>query len=240
MRLRRRLRIRLRRLDGSDLDRVIPPEIVGDRLHALLTELAGTSGVRQILEIGSSSGEGSTAALVRGAERNQGSPTIHCVEVSRARFDKLVKRYRGRPWVHCHNTSSVVLERFPSPGHVERFYREKRSRLRRIPLGEVLRWLEQDIAYVREHGLSAPGIQAIKHAHGIERFDLVLIDGSEFTGTAEMEDVYGARWLVLDDIRTLKNLENYERLRADPAYQLVEGSTRLRNGFAAFERVHDL
>ena len=70
----------------------------------------------------------------------------------------------------------------------------------------MLRWLEQDVAYVQEHGLSAPGIQTIKRAHGIERFDLVLIDGSEFTGTAEMEEVYGARWLVLDDIRTLKNL----------------------------------
>ena len=240
MRLLRSFRLRLRKLDGSELDRVIPPEITEDRLHALLTKLAGTSGVRQILEIGSSSGEGSTAALVRGAERNPGSPTIHCLEVSRARFDRLVERYRGRPWVHCHNTSSVNLERFLSPARVELFYREKRSRLNRIPLREVLRWLEQDVAYVQEHGLSAPGIQTIKRAHGIERFDLVLIDGSEFTGTAEMEEVYGARWLVLDNIRTLKNLENYERLLTDPAYRLVEESPRLRNGFAAFEHVHDL
>jgi hypothetical protein len=49
--------------------------------------------------------------------------------------------------------------------------------------------------------------------------------------------VYGARYVVLDDTKTMKNLENYERLRADPDYRLIEEDPDLRNGFAAFERV---
>ena len=65
----------------------------------------------------------------------------------------------------------------------------------------------------------------------------MLIDGSEFTGRAELDEVYGARYVVLDDTQTFKNLDNYERLRADPAYRLIDEAPALRNGFAAFERV---
>ena len=237
MRLLRTLKARLRRHGGSELDRVIPAEIAGDRLCVLLEELAARPGVQHILEIGSSSGEGSTAALVRGARRNPSGPELHCMEVSERRFEQLVSRYHELPFVHCHRVSSVPLERFPTPDEVERFYRDVPTRLRRTPLREVLRWLDQDVTYLREHGLSAAGIQDIKRSHGIERFDLVLIDGSEFTGPAEMEDVYGARYLALDDTRTFKNFRNDQRLKADPHYRLVEESPELRNGFAVFERV---
>jgi len=237
MRLLRTLKARLRRHVGSELDRVIPAEIAGDRLYSLLEELATCPEVHHVLEIGSSSGEGSTAALVRGAKRNPSGPDLHCMEVSEPRFEQLVSRYRDLPFVHCHRTSSVPLERFPTPAEVERFYLDVPTRLRRTPLGEALRWLDQDVTYLREHGLSAAGIQDIKRHHGIERFDLVLIDGSEFTGSAEMEEVYGARYIALDDTRTFKNFRNDQRLKADPCYRLLEEAPELRNGFALFERV---
>jgi hypothetical protein len=239
MRLLRRLRLRLRTLEGSELDRPIRPEIVSDRLGGLLAELVARPEVRVVLEIGSSSGAGSTAALVRGAEPRAARPTIHCIEVAAVRFAQLAARYRDRPWVVCHHASSVPRESFPSHADVERCYRRS-ARLRRLPLEEVLRWLDQDVAYLRAHGLSSSGIRDVMRAHGIDRFDLVLIDGSEFTGPAELDEVYGARYLVLDDTMTMKNLDNYARLRADPAYRLLEEDPALRNGFAAFERVSDV
>jgi hypothetical protein len=237
MRALRRLKLGLRRLRGSELDHVIAPEIRGDRMSELLEELAGRPDVRTVLEIGSSSGEGSTAALVRGAERQDSPPALHCIELSSVRFAQLAARYRDRPWVVCHNVSSVPEECFPTVDEVTRFHAARGSRLSRIPLDEVLRWLEQDRAYLREHGLSSNGIRGIRARHGIERFDLVLIDGSEFTGRAELDEVYGARFVVLDDTRTMKNLENVERLKADGTYRLLEEAPRLRNGFAAFERI---
>ena len=65
----------------------------------------------------------------------------------------------------------------------------------------------------------------------------MLIDGSEFAGPAELDDVYGARFLLLDDTETFKNWENSRRLRADPEYRLVYADSETRNGFAVFERV---
>ncbi len=238
---RRAVRLRLvatpSAVDGSELDRLIPPEITDDRFYRAIVEVASTTGVREILEIGSSSGAGSTEAWVSGALLNPERPRLHCIEVSAARYSALVERWQEHEFVHCYNVSSVPLEGFPEAADVEAFYRGTRSKLRRTPLPTVLAWLRQDVEYVRSHGLSRPGIREIREGAGIDVFDAVLIDGSEFTGAAELDEVYGARFLLLDDTQTYKNFENARRLGADPAYRLVQASRRTRNGFAVFERV---
>jgi hypothetical protein len=223
---------------ASGLDRLIPPEIKNDRFSRTIAEIAATPGVKEILEIGASSGGGSTEAFVSGALRNpDGRPRIHCIEVSEARFAALRDRWRSHGFVHCYNVSSVPIESFPSAEEVTRFHRDVRSKLRKNRLQKVLGWLQQDLDYLRDHGLSRHGIREIREEHGIDRFDAVLIDGSEFTGKAELEEVYGARFLLLDDTRSFKNWENLARLSADPAYRLVKKSRWTRNGFAVFERV---
>ena len=129
------------------------------------------------------------------------------------------------------------MERFPSASEVEEFYRDVPSRLRDFELETVLGWLQQDIDYLRDHALSSPGIAHIRESRGIDRFDAVLIDGSEFTGRAELEEVFGAKFLLLDDTETFKNWANARKLDADPGYRLVRADPSVRNGFAVFERV---
>ncbi len=223
---------------ASDLDRVLAPQIKNERFYRTIRAVAATSGVRTILEIGASSGGGSTEALVAGALANpDGPPEIHSIEVSKARFGPLVARYRAYPFVHAHNVSSVPSSAFPSEDEVARFHREVCSKLRNNRLPKVLGWLRQDLAYLAEHpDLDVDGIGRIRQDSGIGTFDAVLIDGSEFTGAAEMRLVYGARFLLLDDTRTFKNWENDRRLRVDPAYRRVASSFWTRNGWAVFER----
>ena len=198
--------------------------------------MAGTPGVREILEIGSSSGAGSTEAWVAGALKNPVPPRIHCIEVSIVRHEALAERWRDYPFVHTYNVSSVPVDKFPTPSEVTTFYETVRSRLRRTPLPVVLEWLQADIDYVRDHGLSRDGIGEIRRQQGIGSFDAVLIDGSEFTGAVELDAVYGARFLLLDDTRTFKNWHNAQRLENDSAYQLIRKSRFTRNGFAVFAR----
>jgi hypothetical protein len=221
----------------AKLDRLIPAEITDDAFAHVIEDVASTARVHEILEIGSSAGEGSTAALVRGALRNPVQPRLHCIEVSVERHAALVKRWSDHSFVHCYNVSSVPVERFPSASEVEDFYREVPSRLRDFELETVLGWLQQDIDYLRDHALSSPGIAQIRERHGIDRFDAVLIDGSEFTGKAELEEAHGARFLLLDDTETFKNWDNARALEADPTYRLVRADPSVRNGFALFERV---
>lgn len=222
---------------ASQLDHLIPAEIADDSFSEIIEEVASTEGVYEILEIGSSAGEGSTAAWVRGALRNAVRPRLHCIEVSTERHAALVERWGAHEFVHCHHASSIPLERFASAEEVERFYHDVPSRFRDFDLAGVLGWLQQDLDYLCDHGLSSPGIAQIKDRYSIETFDAVLIDGSEFAGRAELDEVYGARFLLLDDTETYKNWANTRRLQADPGYRLIYADPQTRNGFAVFKRV---
>ncbi len=223
----------------SDLDRLLPPQIRNERFYRAIRKVAATPGVRTVLEVGASSGGGSTEALIAGALANpDGPPEIHSIEVSEARFTALAQRHRAYSFFHPHHCSSVPASCFPSEDEVARFWRDVRSKLRNNRLPKVLGWLRQDLAYLQDHpGLDVPGIRRIRDQHRIATFDAVLVDGSEFTGTAELREVYGARFLLLDDTRSFKNWENDRRLRADPRYRRVASSRWTRNGWAVFERV---
>jgi hypothetical protein len=230
-------RVRKREVQEPTLEHLIPAEITDDAFAQVIEDVASTDGVHEILEIGSSAGDGSTAAWVRGALRNPVRPRLHCIEVSIERHAALMQRWSDQPFVHCYNVSSVPVERFPTVGEVEDFYRNVPSRLRDFELETVLGWLQQDIDYLVDHGLSSSGIAHIKESQGIDTFDAVLIDGSEFSGDAELEEVFGARFLLLDDTETFKNWANARRLGADPSYRLLRADSSVRNGFAVFERV---
>ena len=59
---------------------------------------------------------------------------------------------------------------------------------------------------------------------------MALIDGSEFTGSSELDEVYGAKYIILDDINTFKNYYNLQRLYQDSDYTAIAENNSVRNG----------
>lgn len=224
-------------MNTSVLDAIIPGEIKNDSFYDALRGLAMLPEVETILEIGSSAGGGSTEAFVSGLKDRSDPASLYCMEVSATRFAQLRDTYRTYPFVHCFNVSSVPLSDFPSHQAVGEFWDTVQSGLRAYPKATVLGWLDADLDYVKSHGFDANGIQLIKADRGIEQFDVVLIDGSEFTGEAELRHVSGAKYIALDDINTHKNWKNYFQLKSDPNYELISEDRSVRNGFCIFRRV---
>ena len=72
-------------------------------------------------------------------------------------------------------------------------------------------------------------------------FDAVLIDGSEFDyelpACGELIELQSAKIVLLDDINTLNNFDNYNALLSNPTYCLSAHNPGLRNGYAIFEKV---
>lgn len=223
-------------LEGSQLDYLIGPEIKHDSFYNAIFELASKENIKTVLEIGSSSGDGSTEAFVLGLRQNPNNPLLFCMEVSKPRYAALKKRYEKDTFVRCYNVSSVPLKSFPSEEEVSTFYNTTLTSLHDYPLTQVLGWLRQDIEYVKSAGVPQTGIQIIKAVNNIQTFDMVLIDGSEFTGIAEFDLIYGARFILLDDINAFKNYANYTKLMNDPNYTPIEVNHYLRNGYAIFEK----
>ncbi len=224
------------KFDNSQLNFLIPAEIKDDEFYFVLQKIVQTEDIQTVLEIGSSSGEGSTEALVTGLRYNQNKPLLFCMEVSKNRFIELSKRYENTSFVKCYNVSSVALEKFPEEQKVIDFYQSTQTNLNAFPIETIIGWLRQDIEYLNASCVPTEGIQKIKEENKIDVFDLVLIDGSEFTGIAELDEIYGAKYICLDDINTYKNYENLHRLLNDPDYVLINSNQTLRNGYAIFKR----
>ncbi|MDR3436955.1 hypothetical protein [Telmatospirillum sp.] len=220
----------------SSLDRIIPAEVKDDSFASALYFLAKNANIKTILEIGASSGEGSTEALTRGIVENANKPSLYSIEVSKTRFGALKDRYAHIPQVQPFNVSSVRLEDFPTESAVAAFYQSRHSSLNRHPLDTILGWLREDMSYVAVNAVPQDGINLIRAQTGISIFDFVLIDGSEFTGEADLGLVYGAPIIALDDINAFKNMQNHERLLADKNYEICIMDKFCRNGFSVFLR----
>ena len=232
-------RIKVDILNISELDLVIPGEISKDPFSDLIKNLSSLNSVKTIIEIGSSSGEGSTKSFVESIKNRKDvdEVTFFCLELSDPRFKKLQKYLKPYKFANAFNLSSVDIESFPGEKEVELFYKERKTALNKTKLSEVLRWRQQDIEYISSTGRNICGLEAIKLSKKINNFDLCLIDGSEFTGKAELNILIGANYILLDDTETFKCREAFEILDKSHDYQLIEHQPLIRNGFAAFKKI---
>src|SRR6476646_5825129 len=87
---------------NSEFDRIIPPEVKDDEFYEAIQTLARETDIKTVLEIGSSSGAGSTEAFVKGLRHNPNHPTLFCMEISKPRFLALQKAYDREDFVKCY------------------------------------------------------------------------------------------------------------------------------------------
>jgi hypothetical protein len=220
------------------MENIIQPEILNDEFHATLKKYAERQDLKTFLEIGSSSGGGSTDAFVTGIKQRSDISDVRlfCMEVSRTRFKALATHYASEDFVRCYNISSIAADDFPSENEVINFFNSTKTTLNNYPLETVLGWLKTDIKYVKESGSDTNGIKLIKKANHIKDFDMVLIDGSEFTGERELNLTNGAKVIALDDVNAFKCWNAYQILLNTTHYKLAEHDFSLRNGYAFFEK----
>jgi hypothetical protein len=212
---------------------IIPPEIKNDNFYNLIIKVIQTDkSIKNILEIGASSGDGSTEAFMIGIMDRD--VQLFSVEVCTERFEILKFRYPNDTNFHPYNVSSISVDSFPSKEKITKFYNTTTTYLNRYDLNLVLGWYDQDIKYVVNNNIQQNGIQMIKEQNNIQHFDCVLIDGSEFTGSAELDLVIGAKYIMLDDIYTFKNYEANQRLKNDSRYICLIEDYKTRHGFAIY------
>jgi hypothetical protein len=220
------------------MENIIQPEIINDEFHTALNKYAKRHDLKTFLEIGSSSGGGSTDAFVTGIKEriNTSDVRLFCMEVSRTRFKALLNHYLADDFVRCFNISSIPANELPTEMEVIHFYNSIQTNLNNYPLETVLEWLHQDIEYIKKSGSDANGIRLIKKTNQILNFDMVLIDGSEFTGERELYNTIGAKVIALDDVNTFKCWNAFQTLLNTSNYELKEHNFTLRNGYAVFEK----
>ena len=223
----------------KDHDLLIPGEILNDQFSELIKNIASKTDVKKIIEIGSSSGTGSTKYFINTLKRRKDIEEISfiCMEISNIRFKKLQNYLAPYKFAKAYNLSSVDISSFPSEAEIIDFYKSRKTNLNKYSLNKILKWRQQDIDYINSTGRNICGIQAIKKSLKIKVFDLCLIDGSEFTGKEELNYFMGSKYILLDDTESYKCREAFEILEKREDYQLIEYKSNCRNGFAAFKKL---
>jgi hypothetical protein len=215
---------------------IIPPEIIDDEFAERIEQICSLPEVITCIEIGSSDGRGSTQSILRGIRGKQFA-ALYAFEVNKDRFAALLELKRQHPELIPCNYSTVSLDSFMSPADVRKFCETHSTNTNRIPIDEVLSWIELGKGYIREHGLICNGLpEIVAGIRGADNIDFVLIDGSPFTAKAELAAVFGARYIALDDANDVKNYETRKYLGQSKAYSLVYENLYLRNGYAIFKR----
>ncbi|OYD99136.1 hypothetical protein CDG77_02410 [Nostoc sp. 'Peltigera membranacea cyanobiont' 213] len=79
-------------------------------------------------------------------------------------------------------------------------------------------------------------LQKIKGENQIDFFDLVVIKSDKSYVDIELEELLGAKFIILKGINTSENYKNCQRVLADESYSLVSHNPSHRNGYAIFQK----
>jgi len=221
-------------IDLEDRQFLYFPEQVDPELYFTMQAiLYQDPGVDSVLDVGAGAGAGSSRAILEAAEH---LPHLHvyCIEPDVERFAALSRRYGGR--ARLFNAASVAPQGYATEKELDLFYRFVPSIMNALPLEEFQSARAREIAYQQEHRLPVASIERIKREHGIENFGLVLLDGSQFCGDADLREVYGARYLALSYVKGMKNYANFQRLSQDGNYRLIAANLNSGCGYAVFAR----
>ena len=229
----------IRFISGRDIKgSYILPEISKDELFNIIKTIVTTKKLTHLVEIGPSSGEGSTAAILQGLKESAASYRLHLIEIDDFRCALLKRKFKRSENISIHNGSSISIQDYPTWDQVVNFYTTHQTKLNKNSLEQVKIWYDADKLKLKS--LSPQKSDKIRKLLGVNSgdvFDFALIDGCEFTGLAEVKLLYGANFLVLDDVNSYKCFESYQFLVRSGDYQIYAENWNLRNGYAVFEKM---
>jgi len=177
------------------------------------------------LEIGGGTGDGSTQCIH--------TDRLFSIENHPDRIGRHRMNLEAKGGVSVQGTA-VVSELWMNKADVEEFYRTTKTNLNQYPLEQVLSW--HDECMQNANGYQTNAIEDIHFDHNAD-FNFVLIDGSPFSGEAELRCVRpflaDKAIIALDDINDIKNWTNYHKLKGFA--KLLWEDWSVRNGAAIFQ-----
>jgi len=182
--------------------------------------------IKNVVEIGSGSGDGSTQCFIKGLY-NRKNASLTCIESNPSWFSDLKENTRDYSFVKCINKSSISYDNLL----VKTFEEYLTQCSKTIEYEYRRKWYDQDILFFKDTKIGEGGIETD------EKYDCVLIDGSEFSGYSEYLLIKNrTKCIMLDDINEFKCFRVHEELSSDDNWELVHTGPE-RNGFSCFVKI---
>ena len=184
-----------------------------------------SEGLEVGLEIGGGTGDGSTQCIR--------TKRLFSIENHPDRIGRHSMNLSAKGGVSVNGTAT--LSKFwMNKNDIEEFYRITKTNLNQYPLEQILDWHKECLETASIY--STNSIEDIHIEHKVN-FDFVLIDGSPFSGEAELRCVRPflaeKAIIALDDVNDIKNWANYHKLKGFA--ELLWEDWSVRNGAAIFQ-----
>jgi hypothetical protein len=177
------------------------------------------------LEIGGGTGDGSTQCIR--------TKRLFSIENHPDRIGRHSMNLSARGGVSIKGTATLP-KLWMNQLDVAEFYGTNKTTINQYPLDQVLGWYHECIESAEPYSTNA--IEDIHFEHNVD-FNFVLIDGSPFSGEAELRCVRPflaeKAIIALDDVNDIKNLANYNKLKGFA--KLLWEDWSVRNGAAIFQ-----
>ena len=184
-----------------------------------------SEGLEVGLEIGGGTGDGSTQCIR--------TKKLFSIENHPDRIGRHSMNLSARGGVAINGTATLS-KLWMNQLDVAEFYGTNKTTLNQYPLDQVLGWYHECIEFAQPYSTNA--IEDIHFEHKVD-FNFVLIDGSPFSGEAELRCVRPflaeKAIIALDDVNDIKNLANYNKLKGFG--KLLWEDWSVRNGAAIFQ-----
>lgn len=192
-------------------------QITGDTFSAELTRLASDTRNKTFLEIGTWNGLGSTRAFVDGLSTRNDDYVFYSLECNSDKAAEAARLYSKYDKVHILN--EVIWNEEPADFY-EIFPQCKTNAMYK-------HWNTVDLVNMKRCKLF------LERDNLPARFDVVLLDGGEFTTYHEFQLLKGrCNTLLLDDINVAKCTRIVEELKQDTATWKITAEVRdVRNGY---------
>ena len=177
------------------------------------------------LEIGGGTGDGSTQCIF--------TEKLFSIEINQDRIGRHRMNLEAKGGVSIYG-SAVTRDLWMDKLDILGFYTNKKTNLNQYSLDVVNGWYSECFDMAKEFKTNA--IEDIHFDHNVD-FDFVLIDGSPFSGKAELRCLRpflaDKAIIALDDVNDIKNFDNYHKLKGN--VELLWEDWSVRNGAAIFQ-----
>lgn len=192
---------------------------IDQELGEMIYNLSSDPTNKILVDIGTWNGLGSTKCFIEGMKQNTESKLITIenndekVEIAKSHLSRIISEHG----LQVEFLNGTLVENF-----------------------EVENWISENSIILNEdqkYWLSIDKINSNNKVYiDYPSIDVLLVDGSEFTGFLEVKLLMSrSKFILLDDVNTMKNKMSREYLLSDENFELIKENLETRNGYSVFK-----
>ena len=200
----------------------------GSLLGEVIYNLCLQDDIKNIVEIGSWNGMGSTKCIYDAISEKKSEYLVYSLESNEEFYNICMENYKNLPEFSNFN---VVLGTIISPDeNMDPMFNFDENFFRQYSRDVQKSWYLEDCKNCK----NTPNVLNIIP----DKIDLLILDGGEFSGLSEYQKLKDrSKYFILDDTNTIKNNEVARLMREDKGYQIIHDSND-RNGFLVSKKIN--